>query len=53
MNTDEIQEILQEHKNHLIDCKKADSNTIYSQGYWTGAIDCIENISIELGVDLE
>ena len=50
MNTEEIQEILQEHKNHLIECKREDTN---SKLYWIGAIDCIENISIELGVELE
>ena len=53
MITEEIREILQEHKNHLIDCKKADNPTIYSQGYWTGAIDCVDNLAIEFGVEIE
>ena len=53
MNAEEIQEILQEHKKHLIDCKKAESTTIYSQGYWIGAIDCVDNLALEFGVELK
>lgn len=49
MNDNEIQEILQKHKEHLLECKSHDGSTLY----WIGALDCLENISEQLGVDLE
>lgn len=47
MTDDEI-EILQKHKQHLLECKENDEITLY----WIGALDCLENISEMLGVDL-
>ena len=53
MNTAEIIEILQEHKNHLIELKKYDIPLKCKDMYFLGAIDCIDNLAIELGVELE
>ena len=44
-----IQEILHEHKEHLMECKRHDEPT----SYWIGALDCLEYISEQLGVELE
>ena len=46
---DKIREILQEHKEHLRECKRNDESTMY----WIGALDCIDNIAEKLGVELE
>lgn len=47
--TDEIRIVLQEHKNHLLECKRTDEPT----PYWIGALDCVENIAEKLGIELE
>lgn len=49
MIDDEIRVILQEHKNHLLECKKTDDTTVY----WIGALDCVENLALKFGVELE
>ena len=49
MTDNEIQEILQKHKEHLLECKRHDELTLY----WIGALDCLEYISEQLGADLE
>lgn len=50
MTTDEITIILQKHKNHLRKCKRESKEDIL---YWIGALDCIDNIASELGVEIE
>lgn len=47
MTEDEIMEILQQHKEHLLECAREDSN----KQYWLGALDCVSNLSVEFGVD--
>ena len=49
MTDNEIQEILQKHKEHLLECKRHDESTFY----WIVALDCLEYISEQLGADLE
>ena len=43
---DEIKEILQKHKNHLIECESYDEPT----SYWKGACDCVEYFAEAFGV---
>ena len=49
MNENQIQMILQNHKEHLLECKRNDEPTIY----WVGALDCVECLAEKLGVELE
>ena len=49
MTENEIREILQGHKKHLLECKREDRNTMY----WIGALDCVDNLALEFGVELE
>lgn len=44
--TEKIREVFQEHRNHLMDCKKEDDNLLD----WIGALDFIDNLA-QLGVD--
>lgn len=48
MTKDEISSILQEHKRHLKECMEDDESRIY----WIGAIDCVENLAVKLGVEI-
>lgn len=49
MSEDEIKMILQNHKEHLLECKQTDELT----SYWDGALDCVECLAEKLGVELE
>lgn len=49
MSDEEIRLILQNHKDHLRECKRSDESTVY----WIGALDCVDNIANKLGVELE
>lgn len=51
MNENQIQNILQEHKEHLRECRRNDDGTM--DVYWIGALDCIDNLAYKLGVYLE
>ena len=51
MNDEEIRLILQNHKDHLRECRRNDDGTM--NVYWIGALDCVDNLAGKLGVELE